>query len=266
MSRCARRRRLLRARLDPRAWAHLVKIVNYYNYAHVEPRREMRCGEGVRISPVATFANARHIEIGPRALVGENSRIWAGAGGARVVVGADTLIGPNVLITAASYRFRDGAPIGEQAMQEADVIVGADVWIGAGAIVLMGSVIGEGSVVAAGSVVRGAFGPHAILAGNPARDRAPGGRGGGARAARAWVRLHSTLGGTCGYTLRRTMPSASRSRSWAGSVAGSTAGSKADVEPSWCPPLERACGTVTFGPDHRHRAQACTLSSTAPSA
>jgi acetyltransferase-like isoleucine patch superfamily enzyme len=156
--------------LDPRAWAHLAKIVNYYNYAHVEPRRLMRCGAGARISPVATFANGRHIALGARVLVGENTRLWAGAGGARIVVGDDTLIGPNVLITAASYRFRDGAPIAAQRMREADVVVGPDVWIGAGAIVLAGSAIGAGSVVAAGAVVRGAFGPGAILAGNPARE------------------------------------------------------------------------------------------------
>ena len=178
LPRRARARRLLRSVLDPRAWAHLARVVNYWNYAHVEPRRRMRLGEGVRISPVATFANAANIELGPRVLVGENTRLWAGPGRARVVVGADTLIGPNVLVTAASYLFREGAPIAAQRMREADVIVGVDVWIGAGAIVLAGSRIGDGAVVAAGAVVRGAVEPRAVVAGNPARpvarrDRAP---------------------------------------------------------------------------------------------
>lgn len=37
--------------------AHLIKLVNYYNYAHVRPRRDMTTGPKCEISPTATFRN-----------------------------------------------------------------------------------------------------------------------------------------------------------------------------------------------------------------
>ena len=60
----ARLLRLIGGVMDPRAWAHALKIVNYYNYSHVQPRRKIRMGPGAAISPTATFANPERIQIG----------------------------------------------------------------------------------------------------------------------------------------------------------------------------------------------------------
>ena len=49
------------------------------------------------------------------------------------------------------------------------VEVGHDVWIGHGAIILPGVKIGHGAVIAAGAVVTKDVGPHAVVAGVPAR-------------------------------------------------------------------------------------------------
>ncbi|WP_281272106.1 hypothetical protein [Litoreibacter meonggei] len=86
----------------------------------------------------------------------------------RIDVGDDLLLGPNVLITAANYRFRDGEPVSDQSMDEANVYIANDVWIGFGAIVLPGTVIEAGAVIAAGAVVRGHVGAGEIFAGVPA--------------------------------------------------------------------------------------------------
>lgn len=169
LSRRQRGVRFAASLLDPRAWAHLAKLINFYNYSHVAPRRQMSVGSGCMISPTATFAFGSRIHLGARVLVGENTRLWAGPCVACIAVGDDTMLGPNVLITASNYRFRDGAPIRQQAPDERDIRIGRDVWIGGGAIILAGADIGDGAVIAAGTVVRGMIPPMSVVAGVPAR-------------------------------------------------------------------------------------------------
>lgn len=169
----SRARRVLRAFgsvLDPRAYAHGLRLLNHYNQTHVIPRRCLTCGPNPAISPTAQFANAARITLGARAHVGSGCILWAGPGHGAIVAGDDLLLGPNVLITAANYRFRDGSPVTEQAMQEQSVSIGCDVWIGAGAIVLPGALIGNGAILGAGAVVRGPVPDGAVMAGAPARQ------------------------------------------------------------------------------------------------
>lgn len=80
------------------------------------------------------------------------------------------MLGPNILITASSYRFRDGAPIRCQAMDEADVIIGRDVWLGAGVVILAWTRIGDGAVIGANSLVRGTVPAGTVYGGSPARQ------------------------------------------------------------------------------------------------
>lgn len=159
--------RLIRSTLDPRAFGHAMKIVNYYNYHHLAELRKVSKGQGLRISPTASFANGQNIVLGDRVHIGAGSSLWAGPGTARIILSDDVLIAPNTMITAANYRFNDGSPVNDQAMDEADILVGKDVWIGYGAVILAGSVIGDGAIIGAGAVVRGTIPPNAIVAGNP---------------------------------------------------------------------------------------------------
>ncbi|MBU2960037.1 acyltransferase [Citreicella sp. C3M06] len=169
LSRPQRLWRLLKASLDPRAWAHLIKMVNFYNYTHVAPLRQIRLGANPSISPTAAFSYPERIRIGARVRIGFRCVIWAGPGKGRVILGDDVLLGPEVMITASGYRYNDGAPITDQASDEADVVIGNDVWLGTRVTVLPGARIGDGAIIGAHSVVRGDIPAMAIAVGSPAR-------------------------------------------------------------------------------------------------
>lgn len=169
LGRAGKLRRLLTGVLDPRAWFHLFKIVNYYNYTHVQPLRAMSVGEAPNISPDASFSHGERIHIGDRVRIGSRCHLWPGPGTSRIVIGDDVLFGPEVMVTAGSYRYNDGSPVTEQPMAEADIVIGNDVWLATRAIVLPGAVIGDGAVIAAGAVVKGEVPPRAIMAGSPAK-------------------------------------------------------------------------------------------------
>lgn len=162
--------RLLGASLDPRAWAHLIKIVNYYNYTHVQPLRQITKGQGCAISPTASFANPQNIKLGARVNIGADCTIWGGPGTGRITLGDNALLGPRVMITAANYRFNDGSPVTDQPMKEADILVGRDVWIATGAIILPGAVIGDGAIIGAHAIVRGEVAPFTIVASPQAKE------------------------------------------------------------------------------------------------
>lgn len=181
-SKSARLRRLLASVCDPRAWAHLLKIVNYHNYSHVRPLREVSLGDGASISPDVAFSNPQRITIGDRVRLGSRCHLWAGHTSGRIVVGDDVLFGPEVMVTAATYRFDDGSPVTRQAMDEADVQIGSDVWVATRAIILPGVTIGNGAIIAANTVVREDVPAGAIVAGNPAKIV-------GERSAEAWADL-----------------------------------------------------------------------------
>lgn len=155
--------------LDPRAWFHLLRIVNYYNHSHVMPLRRICLGQSPNISPDAVFANAERIVIGKRVRIGSRCHIWAGPRDGRIRIGDDVLFGPEVMLTASTYDYNSGSPVTDQPMREGDIVIGNDVWLATRAVVLPGAIIGDGAIVAAGAVVKGEVPAMAIVAGAPAR-------------------------------------------------------------------------------------------------
>jgi len=167
-----RSQRLLRlfcSTLDPRAWAHFIKVMNFYNYTHVQELRKAQVSASANIAPNSGFANAQNIKIGDNVTIGAYCQIWAGPDRARVTIARDTLFAPDVMVTATTYRYNEGAPVTDQAMDEADIEIGADCWIGRGATILLGTTLGEGCIVGAHSVVSGQFPAFSVLVGSPAR-------------------------------------------------------------------------------------------------
>ena len=167
--RFSRAARLVVSILDPRAWLHLFKIVNYFNYSHVTPMRAVRFTGKRNVSPDVVFQNPERIEIGHGIRLGSRCHLWAGPRDGRIRIGENVLFGPEVMVTAATYRHDLGNPVTDQPMAEEDIEIGDNVWLATRAIVLPGTTIGAGSIVAAGAVVKGTFPPMSIIAGSPAR-------------------------------------------------------------------------------------------------
>ena len=160
---------LVRSLLDPMTYVQVVRILHFYNYAHVRPRRRVTLGPGATLAPNVSLRNGERIVIGEGSKIGEHAYIWAGDGHGRVTIGKHCRLGPEVFVTASDYGLRPDEPIAQQERNERDIVIGDDVWLGARVFVGAGVTIGDGCVVSAGSVVTRDLPPNAIAVGIPAR-------------------------------------------------------------------------------------------------
>lgn len=157
------------ALFDPRAWSHLPRLVNYFNYTHVAQKRRLTRGDSCELSPTVSFANAERIVLGHRVAIGSFTSIWAGEHHGRITIEDDALIGPYVMVTAGNYSLVGEGPVGSTPMIEQDIHLGPNCFIGAYAMILPGVTIGPGAAVGAGAVVTRDVPARAIVVGNPAR-------------------------------------------------------------------------------------------------
>lgn len=155
--------------LDPRAYFHLIKIVHYYNYTHVQPRRRIRLGSTSRMAPNVSLRNGERITIGQGCHIGERSYLWAGDYNGRIVIGDNVSVGPEVFLTASDYQFQADQPFREQPKNERDIVIGNDVWLGTRVTVTAGVTIGNGCIIGAGTVVTRDIPHNSIAVGVPAR-------------------------------------------------------------------------------------------------
>ena len=87
-----------------------------------------------------------------------------------VVIGDDTIIGPNCTIIAENHVFNDiETPIRKQGVERKGIEIGKNCWLGANVTVLDGVHIGDGAIVAAGAVVNKNVNPNEIVGGIPAK-------------------------------------------------------------------------------------------------
>jgi acetyltransferase-like isoleucine patch superfamily enzyme len=161
--------RVLETVLDPGTYLQPIRLLHYYGYSHVRPRRGITFGKDARIAPNVSLRNGERIEIGDGTIVGERAYVWAGDDRGRVIIGKHCRIGPEVFITASDYGLQPDQLIAYQERNERDVVIGDDVWLGARVFVGAGVEIGDGCVVSAGSVVARSLPPGSIAVGVPAR-------------------------------------------------------------------------------------------------
>jgi acetyltransferase-like isoleucine patch superfamily enzyme len=83
---------------------------------------------------------------------------------AKIILGDNIALGPNVVIFSAShdYRFLDLPDVARS------VIIKNNVWVGGNSTILPGVIIEEGCIIGAGSVVTKSIPPYSIAVGNPA--------------------------------------------------------------------------------------------------
>jgi len=153
----------------PMTWLQPVRLLHYYGYSHVLPRRKLTMGPGATIAPNVSLRNGERIVIGAGSKVGERAYLWAGDSVGRITIGENCRLGPEVFVTASDYGRMPGQNIAEQARDERDITIGDDVWLGARVFVGTGVTIGDGCVVSANSVVTRDLPAGAIAAGVPAR-------------------------------------------------------------------------------------------------
>jgi acetyltransferase-like isoleucine patch superfamily enzyme len=87
---------------------------------------------------------------------------------AKIVIGDNVLIGPNVGIYAAGHPVHHELRIQEYEFAF-PVYIGSNVWIGGSAVINPGVKIGENSVIGSGSVVTKDIPSNVVAAGNPCR-------------------------------------------------------------------------------------------------
>lgn len=87
---------------------------------------------------------------------------------ARVTIGDDVQIGPNVQLLTPTHPVEPGLRR-DKWEGAAPITIGDNVWLGGGAIVCPGVTIGENTVVGAGSVVVRDLPANVVAVGNPAK-------------------------------------------------------------------------------------------------
>ncbi|MFC4146020.1 sugar O-acetyltransferase [Micromonospora mangrovi] len=122
-------------------------------------------GEDTWIRPPFHCDYGWQTHIGPRSFVNFNAVFLDVA---RITIGADVQIGPNVQLLTATHPVE---PEPRRAKWEAaqPITIGDNVWLGGGVIVLAGVTIGANTVVGAGAVVTRDLPANVVALGNPAR-------------------------------------------------------------------------------------------------
>ena len=165
----SRFRGVLATVLDPGTYLQPFRLLHFYGYAHVRPRRKVTFGRGARIAPNVSIRNGELITIGVGTHVGERAYLWAGDSRGRITIGEHCRLGPEVFVTASDYGVQPDQLIAYQERHERDIVIGNDVWLGARVFVGAGVTIGDGCVVSAGSVVTRSLPAGSIAVGVPAR-------------------------------------------------------------------------------------------------
>jgi maltose O-acetyltransferase len=87
---------------------------------------------------------------------------------ARITIGDDVQIGPNVQLLTATHPLEPG-PRRAKWESASPISIGDNAWLGGGAIVLPGVTVGANSVIGAGAVVTRDVPAGVVAVGNPAR-------------------------------------------------------------------------------------------------
>jgi acetyltransferase-like isoleucine patch superfamily enzyme len=151
-----------------------------------------KCGEGVRIYPLAKICKPETVELGDHCRIRDFVFVWGGLGvrvgkysdlqahlviwgGGEVIIGDYVSIGPGSVLLTAVYshneglRMVDGLPEGHTKALLGKLVIENDVYVGANCTLMPNVTIGEGAVVGAHSFVNKDLEPWSINVGSPCR-------------------------------------------------------------------------------------------------
>lgn len=132
--------------------------------------RNIFIGKRVRIFPgsrIEAINKDASIIFEDNISIGQNLHIISGS---NMVIGKNTTISANVLITNVDHEFRNiNQHILDQPLLVKETTIGENCFIGYGAVIQAGTILGKQCIVGANAVVRGTFPPYSVIAGVPAK-------------------------------------------------------------------------------------------------
>ena len=84
--------RVLATAIDPGTYLHPIRLLHFYGYSHVRPRRKLTLGKGVRLAPNVSIRNGDRITIGNGTHVGEHAYLWAGDDHGEIFIGERKIV------------------------------------------------------------------------------------------------------------------------------------------------------------------------------
>lgn len=132
----------------------------------VLPFNKFVLGDGVVIEDFSVINNGMGaVRIGDKSFIGLSNVIIG-----PVEVGKNVIFAQHVVVSGLNHGYEDTSmPIKDQRCSTAKIMIGADSWIGANAVITAGVKIGKHVVVAGGSVVTKSVPDYCVVVGNPAR-------------------------------------------------------------------------------------------------
>lgn len=166
-----RRKRLLYSRLYL-LWAQIIYInrliigkgisINKGSKIDLRADGNARIGNNVAVNrncEIRAF-DGGHLHIGDQCSFNNNCYI---ACGEEILIGSDTIFGPNCVVVDHDHDFRAPGGIKDYTYKKGKIVIGKNVWIAANVTILRNTVIGDNSVIGAGCVISEEIPPYTVL-------------------------------------------------------------------------------------------------------
>lgn len=160
--------RLIGMKIGRRCWVRKINMPRNPWDVHLRPGAAL--DDHIVLICSGERKDQRRIDIGENVYINRFTIIDASDS---IVIGADTMIGPNCYITDHDHGTEEGLAIKDQPLVAAPVQIGSNVWLGAGVCVLKGVQIGDNAIIGAGAVVTKNVPSNARVAGVPAKPVNP---------------------------------------------------------------------------------------------
>jgi acetyltransferase-like isoleucine patch superfamily enzyme len=144
--------------------SYIGKPVFISNFKRIFIGKKVRIFPGARIEAINQNSS---ITFEDNISIGQNLHIISGA---KMIIGKNTTISANVLITNVDHEFKKiNQHIIDQPLLIKETKIGENCFIGYGVVIQAGTTLGKQCIIGANAVVRGNFPDYCVIAGIPAK-------------------------------------------------------------------------------------------------